>query len=1517
MLQVRLLGQFDVRVDSRPAVISSRAGQSLLAYLMVTAGTPHRREKLAGLFWPDTSDENARTRLRHELWRVRKAISAATAAADFILADELTITFNPEAEYSLDVAQLERELASDDSLDERVRQAGLYHGELLPGFYDEWIVLERARVQAVFERRMQQLLECLIAESRWKMTIEWSEHWLAFGEMPEPAYRAMMLAYSALGDRSKVAATYDRCVALLAQELDVAPSEETTSLRDRLLRGEGVAHVDLSATHVAAAQSRSFDEPPTPGEPPFKGLQAFEEADADRFFGRELLTAQLIGRLRESRFLAVIVGASGSGKSSIVRAGLIPQLKRGELLADGTLPPDGSVHWQVHVITPTAHPLEALAVSLTRGTESVTAATTLAEDLARDARSLRFFVRRALEASASAQHVLLVVDQFEELFTLCRNEFEREAFIDNLIAALEPDAGGGLTLVLTLRADFYAHLASYPELRDAVARQQEYIGPMTAEELRRAIEEPARRGGWDFQPGLVDVLLRDVGDEPGALPLLSHALLETWQRRSGRTLTLQGYAETGGVHGAIAHTAETVYQSLSPEQQYLARHIFLRLTELGEGTEDTRRRASLQELMAQPDQAGEVRAVLNILAQARLITLSEETAEVAHEALIRAWPTLREWLDADREGLLLHRHLTEAAYDWELLERDPGALYRGARLAQAAEWAAANPNALNVLEQAFLTASQEQEQHEAVEWEVQRQRELETARKLAETERARADEQTRSANRLRTRNRIIAAAGGVALLLALLAAVFGTQANQSAARADQNAAQAQSNLIAAEAESNRANKERDTAVAAQATAQAETIIRATAQAQAEHQSLVASVRELAGAANFNLEVDPERSLLLAQEAVKLTDAAGQAPLLAAQDALHRAVQASRLRRTLHGHTREIMGLGRSPDEARFATISDDGTLKIWETVSGQELLTIPTGITVTNIDRSLAFSPDGQLVAAPAGPALGKIWDAATGRELLSLAGHSDEVTAVVFSPDGTRLATSSLDDTARLWDAGTGRELQTFSGHAGDVNEVIFSPDGERLATASSDRTIKIWDVVSGQPLFTLSEPDLVWSLAYSPDGTRLAAGGSSTWSLWDAATGQNLLTVPGHASLVTSVVFDSTGQRLATASSDGTARLWDTAGGRELLALAGHTSGIQGTAFAANDAQLLTTGRDMTIKTWDISPRASSEWFNLVGHSDRVYDVAYDPTGKLIATAGVDGRVKLWDAATGQETRTLNISDDGVWSVAFSPDGQRLFAGSSDFTQGLTWSVWDVATGENILTIPCECDWLALSEDGSHVATSSGTTNIAKLWDAATGLELFTLTAPAGANSQWVTFSPDGTRVAVANTDGVIRIWDVATGKQLLALNGHNGNVFRVAFSPDGRLIATSGNDAMIRMWDAASGAQLYTLTGHTGPTFGVNFGPDGRYLATSSVDRTIKLWEVAAGASASPLTLGGHAAAIYNIVFSPDGSRLATASRDRTSRVYALNIDDLMQIAQSRVTRSLTEAECQAYLHLEQCP
>ncbi len=479
------------------------------------------------------------------------------------------------------------------------------------------------------------------------------------------------------------------------------------------------AVINIKSTIVAAEEVKDIEDlPPEPGDPPFQGLQYFDEKDAARFFGRELTTARIVGRLKRTRILAII-GASGSGKSSLVRAGVLPALRQGGRLADGGLPPKDSGQWAYHVITPTAHPLESIAASLMRDEVSVSRVSQLSRELAEDPRALTLAIQQYL-AQYSRKHFLLVVDQFEEIYTLCRSEDERKAFLESLLLAIKPDDEQPITILIVMRADYYANLAQDDRLREVVSQYQEFIGAMNRDELVSAIDKPLAMGGWKIQEGLIEVILDDIGYEPGALPLLSHALLETWRRRRGRTLTLSGYREAGGVRGAVAQTAEHVFQNqLSLAQQPIARMIFLRMAEIGEDNQDTRRRATFAELITRSSDELVIEAVIDILVEARLVTIGTlepgdiKVVEVAHEALIREWHTLRQWLDQDREGLILHQQLAEDTLDWVKLNKDPGVLYRGVRLKNALTWASQHPDFLNQLEQEFLDTSQKLATEEA------------------------------------------------------------------------------------------------------------------------------------------------------------------------------------------------------------------------------------------------------------------------------------------------------------------------------------------------------------------------------------------------------------------------------------------------------------------------------------------------------------------------------------------------------------------------------------------------------------------------------------------------------------------------------------------------------------------------------------------------------------------------------------------------------------------------------------
>jgi WD40 repeat protein/class 3 adenylate cyclase len=1553
MLQIRLLGQFDVRLDGKRIVISSRAGQSLLAYLAMTAGTPHRREKLAGTLWPDSSEENARKNLRQELWRIRKAIPTQSLpeADDYLIADEFTLTFSRDADYWLDVSILE---SSDPDIQSLTAGLSVYQGELLPGFYEDWVVLERERLQTLFESKMEQLVEKLVESERWTAVQEQCERWLALGFVSEPAYRALMLSYNARGDMAKVSSIYQRCVEDLQDHFGVEPSAETHALFNGLLKGAKVprrilraqpsgtvtflftdiqgstrlldklgdqyaisleehhrilraaiqkwkgTEMDtqgdaffatftraLDAVQCAAEAQRelsshtwlldapirvrmglhtgepllastgyvgmdvhraarigdaghggqillsqttrdlvmqdlppgvtikelgehrlkdmkyptpiyqlvieglqtefpplkmkfSGSEAPVPGEPPFKGLQYFEETDSDLFFGRELLTAKLVKRLRETQFLSVVIGASGSGKSSLVRAGLIPALKKGSTLLDGTKPPDGSTDWHVHILTPTAHPLEALATELTRDGDSVTTTARFIDDLGQEPRSLVLFLARP----SSKRHTVLVVDQFEELFTLCRDEFEREAFIDNLLNLVSPDQSD-TTLIITLRADFYAHLAQYPELREVVAQQQEYIGPMTAEELRLAIEEPAKRGHWEFEPGLVDFILRDVGDEPGALPLLSHALLETWKRRAGHTLTLKGYADTGGVHGAIAHTAESIYQNLSSEEQTIARDIFLRLTELGEGTEDTRRRISFEELISSED-IEHIRAVLAKLAEARLIALGENTVEVAHEALIREWPTLREWLNQDREGLRLHRHLTEAAYEWELLGRDPGALYRGAHLAQAREWIALHPKSLNAGEQAFLNASIEYEQREEQEREEQRQRELETAHKLAETERARAEEQAHYAAQLELSfNRAEAQRLALEANRLLLS---GGSSEQIA-------------LLSLRSMNTQYTTEGDAAL--------------EAAARLDYPVQLFSDTNIA----WTLAFSPDGKYVLTGgrgNTAKLWDA-----------------QSGQEIRRFTSQTRGIGEVHFSPDGKYIITMSVDNSTIKWETATGQEVYRITT-------DREIpwvAYSYDGKTIFTISGDNTIRRWDAESGKEIGIFLKMPDEVKSIYISPDDKYLLTFS--DTAQLWDLETRRKIREFLLDPSTVYPfaTAFSPDGNFVLTGNNDGIAYLWDAKTGREVRKfIGHTSNIFDVAFSPDNKYvLTGGGDRTMRLWDIETAQELRRFPFSA-YVHAIDVSPDGKWVLVGSDDGGARIWRF-NASPRLGLFHQGTGVAAVAFSPDGKLIFTGGATGTAQLWDAI--TGKKLHDFIGHKDVInYGVAFSPDGKYLVTGSWDASIRLWEVQTGREVRQFIGTNASVNGVEFSPDGRYIVSAGND---GIL--LWDAQTGQKVRKFSEIHVYRAtFSPDGKYVLTSAGITpdGKARLWNASTGQLIREYQSAIGEMSS-VDFSPDGKYIITDGGGSIVRLWDTQTGEELRQFIGHTGGIYTAIFSPDGSYIVTASPDGSARLWDVQTGQEIRRFTGHTAGVEVVAFSPDGKYLLTGSDDGTAMLWDV----------------------------------------------------------------------------
>jgi len=1154
---------------------------------------------------------------------------------------------------------------------------------------------------------------------------------------------------------------------------------------------------------------------------PYKGLRPFVEADAGDFFGRDALVEELVGKLAEpgaeSRFLAV-VGPSGSGKSSLVHAGLVPALRQGAL--------PGSDGWFVVDMHPGAQPFEELAAALAR--IAVDSAPGLVARLEEDDEGL---LRAAGELLPADSEAVLVIDQFEEVFNLVDDDHRRTRFLAALVGAATGVASR-LRVVITLRADFYDRPLSYPGLAELLKARTVTVTPLLPEELERAVSGPAERVGVNVDPALVADVAADVKAQPGALPLLQYALTELFDHRENAMLAQESYRRIGGVSGALARRAEDLYASLDEHGKEATRQLFLRLVTLaGEGGgADTRRRILRAELTSVDMDSAAMEAAMNAFGARRLLSFDRDpetrapTVEVAHEALLGQWERLRSWIDERREDLVLHRRLVDAVREWDEAGRQSEYLPREGRLAQFESWAQTTDLAFTDEERDFLVE-------------------------------ARASVDIAARRRARRRRGVLAGFASLALAASILAVFAFVQ-----------------------------------------------------QGRAEREARTATSRELAAAAVANLDVDPERSILLALQAVDTTREAGGTVLREAEEALHRAVKSSRVvRRVPQGG----IGLAISSDGRRFVTSGQDGTATVWDTETGKKLLELrgPGG------PPAVALSPDDRLIVTTHQDGTVRLWDADTGKSLRVLRGHEGYATHPAFSPDGRLLATGGEDAAVRIWDVAAGTEEITIRGEWATLYPV-FSPDGSRVAIKGKwPSTVRIRDLAEGKTVANLTGHEFgVEQVVFSPDGSRVAtASDDGTTRIWDAQSGAQLLTLvsPG---LVRAVEYSPDGTRVATGSGDGKARVWDAESGRELLTLAGHSNDVWRVAFTPDGDRLITAGLDNTTRIWDITPAGTRDWLTVPGAAGIFAGVTFSPDGSRFAAPAEPSGVAIWDAKTGDKIRTLTGYESKLTTVAFSPDGRRLAAGS-DLT--LTPPVWDVSTGELLFTLTGHGSRktvraVAFSPDGDRLVTGSedGT---AKLWDAETGKEQATIEPKAGP-VYTVAFSPDGRFVLTGSQNGEVNVWTATTQKRVRALSGHADSVEGIAFGPNGMLVTASG-DTTAKIWDLESGKERVTLRGHNAFVAQAAVSPDGSRVATTSDDGTTKLWDSATGREL--LTLLGHKSLVFGVAFSPDGRLLATASPDGTVALHLLPIDEFRELARKRVTRSLTEAECQQYLHLDGCP
>ena len=1197
---------------------------------------------------------------------------------------------------------------------------------------------------------------------------------------------------------------------------------------------------------------------------PYKGLEKFKPEDSAQFFGRESATSGLVNELEDTN-LIVLLGASGSGKSSVVGAGLIPwfQKKWGNRFVSLTL-------------TPNQDPFEGLYVSLvSRGIDPAQA------EMAR-AGQADTLSQAVKELKQPEDFWLIFVDQFEELFTVSTPE-KRDRFIEGLVQLSKAQAKNPLIkIIATMRADFLDRLDPYPAslLARATQSHRPLLTQMHPDDLRQAIEQPAAQHGVVFETGLVEEIIKDVQGQAGYLPLLQYTLNLLWESEvqdggiHDRTLNISSYHQIGKVRGALEKRVEQIYQALDqPNQlailrnggmippapdpkikagghtpssaQLAAQRIFLKLVEIGgdaaSGTEwrPVRRRTKRSEFKDAQEQS-----VLTELINQKLLVsdagkqaanaASESTIEIAHEILLTSWTTLNTWIQEHRQAIALRNRLNDDVALWQTNRADSD-LWDGSKLAQALE-RRSDPVFQQVLGGFSDTASQF----------------IDASLSLRERQRRR--------NMLRLSG---------FLVVASVLAVFATYQWSNAQKQLVSTIGA---LINNSQELFDSNKKFD--------------------------ALLAGLNAGKQFKTASFGVSPDLQMRI-------------------KDALENSIIWTKEQNRLEGHHGAINNLSFSPNGRVLASDSADGTIKLWDVITGKVINTFDKNKIKIN---GFSFIKDGLLAFDSADDTI-KLWDVTASKVINTLNKNEIGIKAVTFSSNG-QIASRSADDTIKLWDIATGKIFNTLKTdkHGDRAETIIFSPAGQWLAsivgqwdTVTEDAIFTVWNVTTGKVknTFKVKSNGFITSISFSPDGELLAsAGEDKTIHLWDIATGKEIKTFTGHAGRISSVSFSPDGQMLVSASWDTTIKFWDVATGEEIKTFAGHKTEINSVSFSANGNLLASGSLDGAIKLWDASAQKEVIPFDnhLVGEG-----ISISPDRKLLASTqkaayvNQEDLIKLWDVATHKEIAILAGHRHWIKSVSFSPDGQWLASAAWDYTIKL----WNIRAC--IETTPCQAsetlvlpsspyvESISFSPDGKLLASAGnvnwGQNNDIQIWDIATHpINPKPIKILQGHKNfiSSVRFSPDGKLLASAASDHTIKIWDVDQGIELKTLEGHRDQVNEVSFSPDGQQLVSASNDETIKLWDVATGKEIKTLTEHTGSVSRVIFSPNGKGLVSSSDDNTIKLWDVATGRVTN--TLRGHKG-IKNLSLSNDGQLLASQSPEQVllwevKTLSNLTLEDLME-------------------------
>jgi WD40 repeat protein len=1122
-------------------------------------------------------------------------------------------------------------------------------------------------------------------------------------------------------------------------------------------------------------------------ECPFAGLSAFQEGDAARFFGRAPDVASALRALR-SRPLLAVVGASGAGKSSFVRAGVIPALKR------------SGEPWQAFVVRLGKRPLAALADVLVQASEArdVEAPAELVAALREQPG--QFGARLRAHCRGRGAKALVFVDQFEELYTLGVDADERAAVLACLEGAAD-DASSPLRVMLALRTDFLDRAADDRRAFAELARGLVLLSPVGREGLREALTRPVEGLGYCFESeALVEQMLDALAGTRTPLPLLQFAASKLWAARDveRRLLTEASYERIGGVGGALAAHADEALAGLSDREQRLCGEILRRLVT----PERTRAVVSLGELRLAVGaggagrRPGDVEQVVRRLVDARLLSIEaggdEASLEIVHESLIESWPQLGRWLDEGAHDAQFLARLRAAAQQWQAGGEAEGLLWRDDAAAEARAW--------------LERRRAQRGEHDAGLGEREG-RYLAAVVGLADR-----------ARRLRRR----AVAGAIAALsvTALAFSSLALRAREEAAQAQDEARRTRNATRMAAAREKQADP--TTALALVRELEPPDLPRgwSTMADGALRQGTAAVVLSHADAVYW-AEFSPDGRQIVTgsnDKAVRVWPADGQGEPL-----------------VLRGHEGYIYSVTFSPDGRRVVSTSFDKTVRVWPADGRGEPLVLRGH---EGWVYWAAFSPDGRQIVSASDDKTVRVWNADGVGEPLVLRGHEQAAFSASFSPDGRRIVTASGDGLVRVFRADGQGEPLVLRGHDDTVVSAGFSPDGRRIVSASDDKTVRVWNADGvGEPLVLRGHDDVVAEAAFSPDGRRVvSASRDKTVRVWNADGVGEPLVLRGHERFVHSAAFSPDGRRVVSSSDDGTVRVWRADGAAYPTSLRGHQQEIRRVAWSADGRHIATASFDKTVRVW--AADGQGEPLILQGHEASVGAVAFSPDGTRVATGADDDVARVWRLGGGPSVAGEPVALQGhagaINGVAFSPDGKRVVTASSDKTA----RVWGEGSGEP-LTLRGHDDAVtsvAFSPDGRRIVTGSYDKTV-RVWPADRVGEPLVLRGHDDVVTA-VAFSPDGRQIATGSYDKTARVWAADGAGEPLVLRGHEHWIQDVAFSPDGALVATASLDHTVRLWRPGVAGDPLTLR-HEAQLNAVAFSPDGKRIVIGPDDNVASVW------------------------------------------------------------------------------